>query len=250
MSDTVSEDVKPCPFCGKQPSVRDYREHEDQTGETYGYAAVECACIGSHGGLFFHFDTIEEAVEVWNRRAYLAATKPAHPTRLREAISNLMDATRAECRDGPHAPVEEAQEAVEAALSALPGDVTVKALKAHLREHWLVSVVCDHEAKTDTATCSCSQWRDEPHPSVGAAVDAWIEHVFAALASPPMPGRGEGFVLVPVEITLEMQKAYFDVIDKNMERVTSDPRFGRFDSNREAYRAMLAASPPKEDTQQ
>ena len=49
-----------------------------------------------------------------------------NPTRLREAISNLMDATRAECRDGPHAPVEEAQEAVEAALSALSAASAVR----------------------------------------------------------------------------------------------------------------------------
>ena len=50
-------------------------------------------------------------------------------------------------------------------------------------------------------------------------------------------------VTVPVEITLEMQKAYFDVIDKNMQRVQTDARFGRFESNREAYRAMIAAAP-------
>lgn len=52
-----------------------------------------------------------------------------------------------------------------------------------------------------------------------------------------------GWKLVPLEITPEMQRAYFDVIDKNMHRVETDPRFGRHDSNREAYRAMLAAAP-------
>ena len=50
-------------------------------------------------------------------------------------------------------------------------------------------------------------------------------------------------VTVPVEITLEMQKAYFDVIDKNMERVQTDPRFGRFENNRQAYRAMISVAP-------
>src|SRR6185312_5337262 len=70
-----------------------------------------------------------------------------------------------------------------AALSQNPGtsNTSGEALRAHLREHWLASIVCDHEAKTDTAVCSCSQWADTPHPSVGAAVDAWIEHVFETL---------------------------------------------------------------------
>jgi hypothetical protein len=66
-----------------------------------------------------------------------------------------------------------------------PGGSEAVGVKAHLREHWLASIVCDHDAKTDTAICSCTQWRDEPHPSVGEAVDAWIEHVFATLPSPP-----------------------------------------------------------------
>jgi hypothetical protein len=70
-----------------------------------------------------------------------------------------------------------------AALSQNPvtPNTSGEALRAHLREHWLASIVCDHEAKTDTAVCSCSQWADTPHPSVGAAVDAWIEHVFETL---------------------------------------------------------------------
>lgn len=51
------------------------------------------------------------------------------------------------------------------------------------------------------------------------------------------------YSLVPNEITLEMQRAYFDAIDANMYRVQTDCRFGRFDNNRQAYRAMLAAAP-------
>jgi hypothetical protein len=64
--------------------------------------------------------------------------------------------------------------------------------RGHLYDHWLVAVQCDHEAKTDTAVCSCSRWKDVPHASVGDAVKAWIDHVFAA--SPR-----EGHVEVPVE---------------------------------------------------
>lgn len=59
------------------------------------------------------------------------------------------------------------------------GDL-VSRLRERLYEHWLVSVDCDHEAKTDIATCSCSQWRDVPHPSVGEAVKAWIDHALSA----------------------------------------------------------------------
>lgn len=52
----------------------------------------------------------------------------------------------------------------------------------------------------------------------------------------------DGWQLVPKAVTREMQKAYFDVIDKNMPRVMKDARFGRWDSHREAYKAMLAAA--------
>lgn len=58
----------------------------------------------------------------------------------------------------------------------------------------------------------------------------------------PTPVVPEGWQLVPVEVTLPMQHAYFGVIDKNMQRVETDCRFGRYDSAKEAYRAMLAAA--------
>lgn len=59
----------------------------------------------------------------------------------------------------------------------------------------------------------------------------------------PIQVTSEGWQLVPVEVTLPMQHAYFGVIDKNMQRVETDCRFGRYDSAKEAYRAMLAAAP-------
>ena len=46
-----------------------------------------------------------------------------------------------------------------------------------LRKHWLTGIECNHEARTDVATCYCSRWRSEPQPSVGEAVERWIEHV-------------------------------------------------------------------------
>ena len=61
--------------------------------------------------------------------------------------------------------------------------------------------------------------------------------------NPSNPTQTEDWVMVPREPTLEMQRAYFDVIDRNRKRVENDYNFGRFNSNREAYRAMLSAAP-------
>jgi hypothetical protein len=52
-------------------------------------------------------------------------------------------------------------------------------LRAILREHWITNIVCDHDTKTDRACCSCSAWRGNTKPSIGAAVDDWIDHVLA-----------------------------------------------------------------------
>jgi hypothetical protein len=48
--------------------------------------------------------------------------------------------------------------------------------------------------------------------------------------------------IVPVVPTLEMQRAYFDVIDKNMDRVMKDATFGRHESNKEAWAAAIDAA--------
>lgn len=64
---------------------------------------------------------------------------------------------------------------------------------------------------------------------------------FAALSQ--TAGVAEGWKLVPMEPTREMQKAYFESIDKHLERAMTSPFFGRFDNHRLAYRAMLAAAP-------
>ena len=45
----------------------------------------------------------------------------------------------------------------------------------------------------------------------------------------------EGYALVPLEITNAMQHAYFDVIDANLDRVSTDATFGRYASARQAY---------------
>lgn len=61
--------------------------------------------------------------------------------------------------------------------------------------------------------------------------------------TPAAQGTVASWKLVPVNPTPEMQRAYFDEIDRNMERVLTDLRFGRFDNHKLAYQAMLAAAP-------
>lgn len=53
----------------------------------------------------------------------------------------------------------------------------------------------------------------------------------------------EGYKLVPLTPTLEMQRAYFNSIDKHMDRVQTSPCFGRHENQRIAYAQMLAAAP-------
>lgn len=45
-----------------------------------------------------------------------------------------------------------------------------------LADHW-PTIVCDHERKTDKAQCSCCTYEPPECPSVGAAVQSWIDHV-------------------------------------------------------------------------
>ena len=91
-------------------------------------------------------------------------------------------------------------------------------------------------------------------PQIDAAAKVSTMPEFSAVESPLILAicqayesaktvQPDEYTVVPKEITLEMQHAYFDVINKNMERVSTDPRFGRYDSNKEAYRAMIAAAP-------
>lgn len=65
-------------------------------------------------------------------------------------------------------------------------------LAAVLREHFLAQIICDHDKKQDNPVCACSKVHLGWHPSVGAAVNAWVEHVmehFVQRASPN--GDGE-----------------------------------------------------------
>jgi hypothetical protein len=46
-----------------------------------------------------------------------------------------------------------------------------------LRKHYLCGIQCNHERKIDRAICACSEWNCPPQPTVGEAVERWIEHV-------------------------------------------------------------------------
>jgi hypothetical protein len=50
-----------------------------------------------------------------------------------------------------------------------------------LRQHYLAWIECDHEQQMDNPQCACSKVDLGWHPTVGDAVNAWIEHVRAAL---------------------------------------------------------------------
>ena len=53
-----------------------------------------------------------------------------------------------------------------------------------LKEHFLAGIECDHLAKTDTPSCSCSRVTFPAYRSVGEAVDGWIVHVMGILEAP------------------------------------------------------------------
>lgn len=54
-----------------------------------------------------------------------------------------------------------------------------------LTEHYLINVACDHALARDQPWCACSLVDLGWHPSVGAAVDAWISHVADLLEGNP-----------------------------------------------------------------
>jgi hypothetical protein len=49
-----------------------------------------------------------------------------------------------------------------------------------LKDHYLVTVECDHNTKQDRPICACSLVDLGWHPSVGHAVEAWIDHLAAS----------------------------------------------------------------------
>lgn len=83
--------------------------------------------------------------------------------------------------------------------------LTREQLERLMRDHWLAGIHCDHATKTDKPSCSCSMWNCQPQPSVGEAVERWIEHFMAKVVD-----------LVGVSITPEMMTTWSGV-DKSDE---------------------------------
>lgn len=103
--------------------------------------------------------------------------KPACVLVPREPTPAMLDAGLA-CHDGSAAPEEELAAAWRAMVNACgvtagPALVCVEVL----RQHWLRAMECDHATGQDKPHCSCSQVDLGWHPSIGAAVEAWLAHV-------------------------------------------------------------------------
>lgn len=58
-------------------------------------------------------------------------------------------------------------------------DARREALRTTLKEHWITAIKCDHEAHTDMPICYCCERLCDPQPTLGAAVDRWIDHVIS-----------------------------------------------------------------------
>jgi hypothetical protein len=128
---------------------------------------------------------------------YALATTQCQPVQL--AIDYLNDAAvKADAIERASlSPEREAGGVVAVGLRGVFSDV--------LKKHWLTGIECNHEAKTDVATCYCSTWKSEPCQSVGAAVDAWIAHVCEQL--PPYDDKPVGPIHFDNPNTVKPQSA-------------------------------------------
>jgi hypothetical protein len=55
-------------------------------------------------------------------------------------------------------------------------------IRETLRAHYLAEIICDGAQERDNPVCACSTVFLGWHPSVGTAVEAWIDHVMAEAA--------------------------------------------------------------------
>ena len=69
MSELSSDGIKPCPFCGRQPSTF----WQDESDVDRKQAAVECCHCGCFGPTAYTkgcvLDAEPEAIRLWNKRA-------------------------------------------------------------------------------------------------------------------------------------------------------------------------------------
>jgi len=86
--------------------------------------------------------------------------------------------------------------AVERGKIMVAAEATVErqrpVIEAALRQHYLAEIVCDHQRKMDNPWCACSLVNLGWHPSVGDAVQAWVDHVLDALDGAATPGEEGG----------------------------------------------------------
>ncbi len=108
------------------------------------------------------------------------------------------------------------------------------AVREVLRAHWLHQIVCNHEDGTDKPCCSCSMWNCPPQPSIGAAVEAWIDHVIQQL---PVCG----------DTNLEVQRLLRKISDLAYDENASEPLD---DAINYANKALAALAPAEKATLQ
>ena len=59
-------------------------------------------------------------------------------------------------------------------------DKIIGTFRKTLKQHWITAIICDEATHTDRIGCWCGAWQCPPQPNVGAAVDAWIDHVISS----------------------------------------------------------------------
>lgn len=113
---------------------------------------------------------------------------------------------------------------------------------AVLRQHWLCAVECDHGSKRDKPHCACSQVDLGWHPSVGAAVEAWLTHIQEASASPVQKQKAAA---VPVAIAaLRRLLSALEGSSMTFPADTENTKGPEWIGAWHAAKAVIASSPP------
>jgi hypothetical protein len=86
----------------------------------------------------------------------------------------------------------------------VPADPTAPAIPVSLlRQHWLRVMECDHEGKQDKPHCACSRVDLGWHPTVSAALEAWLAHVQGATTEAALAATSSEAAPAPVVPTDE-----------------------------------------------
>lgn len=160
----MGEELKPCPFCGREPSVSTYETESLWSHNIVTYTKVQC----DECDIAFNTEPGHElqASDAWNRR-----TAPT------------------EARSGQPAP-QSYQEAVDAYNAAFDPafEAGQEVFNAGFREGWIFANTCEGGANYEDAAESFS--RSVDGVELGEAWDAHRDAFFARLplaALPPVP---------------------------------------------------------------